>query len=404
MSEKVNGELGVPRVSDVPMAAPPEPEPASTKRASRLRWEAFRPTPRFRKQLVRSSIVALGFVALMFGLTFAFGLSVLQAMIAGLIVASILIVAAIGLSLVYGIRGFPNFAYGDLMTLGAYAALSINLLADFLVGAVVAFFVLAAVGVFLELVIFRRLEGRGPVAPLVASVGVGLIIQNGIRTVATTSQWNFNVPAIQNIPIIPGLGIHPVRGIATLVIGLLFVASVHFLLTYTNLGKSMRATADNLELAKATGIDTARVRYATWAVSCAFASTAGVLLGLGTVISPTMGFDIILLIFAAVIIGGIGSPYGAMLGGLVVGLSQELSVPFLFWLGRDDVIGLEHAGAYKIAIPFIIMILVLLVRPWGIAGRPPAFAPRVFFIERLSRSLARRQGAADRSEPDAGEV
>src|SRR5437667_11501885 len=120
----------------------------------------------------------------------------------------------------------------------------------------------------------------------------------------------------------PGLGVTPTRHILTPAIGLLFVVSAHILLRYTNLGKAMRATADNLELAKATGIDTKRVTYAAWVVSCSFASTAGVLLGLGTAVTPTMGFDVILLIFAAVIVGGIGSPYGAMLGGLLVGLCQ----------------------------------------------------------------------------------
>jgi hypothetical protein len=91
-----------------------------------------------------------------------------------------------------------------------------------------------------------------------------------------------------------------------------------------------------------------------------------------------------------------------MLGGLVVGLSQEMSVPLLFWLGRPEVLGLQHAGAYKVAIPFLIMIGVLLFRPWGIAGRPPAFVSRVFFVERVSRALARRRAAADHADGDVG--
>src|SRR2546426_3869584 len=166
--------------------------------------------------------------------------------------------------------------------------------------AIVPFRALAAAAVLRDVVIFSRLEGRGPVPPIVASVGVGLIIQNGIRTVAGTAEWIYPVPAAQNIVIVPGLGIHPVTGILTLLVGLAFVISAHVLLKYTNLGKAMRATADNLELAKATGIDTKRVTYAAWVVSCWLASTAGVLLGLGTAVTPTMGFDVILLIFAAV--------------------------------------------------------------------------------------------------------
>src|SRR3989475_10950298 len=216
-----------------------------------------------------------------------------------------------------------------------------------------------------------------------------------------TQERLYLVPASQDIVLIPGVGLHPVRGVLTLVVGLTLVFSAHVLLKYTNLGKAMRATADNLELAKATGIDTKRVTYAAWVVSCSFASTAGVLLGLGTALNPTMGFDIILLIFAAVIVGGIGSPYGAMLGGLLVGLSQEMSVPFLLWLERPDVIGLQFGSAYKVAIPFIILIIVLIFRPWGIAGRRPAFARRSYFIERVTRALGGERGAIDASVGEA---
>src|SRR5437867_1522500 len=290
------------------------------------RWAALRPTARFRRQLVQASIGVVIAVAVISALTFVFGIIILQYAMGGLVVSSIVIVAA---------------------------------------------------------------------------VGVGLIIQNGIRSVAGTAEWIYPVPAAQNIVIVPGLGIHPVTGILTLLVGLAFVISAHVLLKYTNLGKAMRATADNLELAKATGIDTKRVTYAAWVVSCSFASTAGVLLGLGTAVTPTMGFDVILLIFAAVIVGGIGSPYGAMLGGLLVGLSQEMSVPFLVWLERPDVIGLQFGSAYKVAIPFIILIIVLIFRPWGIAGRRPAFARRSFFIERITRVIGGERGAIETSAGEA---
>src|SRR3989454_4718737 len=367
------------------------------------RWAALRPTARFRRQLVQASIGLVIAVAVISALTFVFGIIILQYAMGGLVVSSIVIVAAIGLTVLYGIRGFANFAYGDLMTLGAYLALMLSLNGLSLIwGAIVSFLVLAIVGILLEVVIFSRLEGRGPVPPIVASVGVGLIIQNGIRSVAGTAEWIYPVPAAQNIVIVPGLGIHPVTGILTLLVGLAFVIAAHILLKYTNLGKSMRATADNLELAKATGIDTKRVTYAAWAISCGFASTAGVLLGLSGVLSPVMGFNVLLLIFAAVIVGGIGSPYGAVLGGLVIGLSQEMSVPLLIWLGQPSVIGLEHSTAYKVAIPFIIMIGVLILRPWGIAGRPPAFARRVFFVERITQAFSRRPARPKQVEGEEG--
>src|SRR5881296_1151466 len=400
MLQKVNGVPDLPRMSDRTMAQVSGSQPSRPNRR-RPRWAALRPTPRFRRQLIQAGVVAVIAVAVVAALTFVFGIIILQYAMGGLVVSSIVIVAAIGLTVLYGIRGFANFAYGDLMTLGAYLALLLSLNGLTLVwGAIVSFLVLAIVGILLELVIFSRLEGRGPVPPIVASVGVGLIIQNGIRSIAGTAEWLYPVPASQDIVIVPGLGIHPVRGILTLVIGVTFVLSAHILLKYTNLGKAMRATADNLELAKATGIDTKRVTYAAWVVSCSFGSTAGILLGLGTAVTPTMGFDVILLIFAAVIVGGIGSPYGAMLGGLLVGLSQEMSVPFLLWLERPDVIGLQFGTAYKVAIPFIILFVVLIFRPWGIAGRRPAFARRSYFIEQIARLLGERR----RSETPTGEA
>jgi branched-chain amino acid transport system permease protein len=382
------------------VTSPSEPS-LGDRRRSRL--SAFRPTPRFRAQLLQALILAAIFVGSIGTLSLVFGVTILQYALGGMVISSIVIVAAIGLTVLYGIRGFANFAYGDIMTLGAYVAL---LLAfggvSMILGAIVTFLALAMFGIFLELVIFSRLEGRGPVPPIVASVGVGLIIQNGIRAIAGTQKWLYPVPPFQDIMIAPGLGIHPIRGILTLGVGLSLVLSAHVLLKYTNLGKAMRATADNLELAKATGIDTKRVTYAAWAVSCSFASVAGVLLGLGSAISPTMGFESLLLIFAAVIVGGIGSPYGAMLGGLLVGLSQEMSVPLLVWLQRPDVIGLQFGTAYKVAVPFIILILVLIFRPWGIAGRKPAFARRAFVVERITRAFRERLATTDGKAAEKG--
>jgi branched-chain amino acid transport system permease protein/neutral amino acid transport system permease protein len=388
------------------MAQTPDPErPVEKLTEARLGilWRLFHPTARFRRQLLRSLLVVAIFVAFNGLLAVLFGITILNYTIAGLSVSSIVIVAAIGLTLIYGIRGFANFAHGDIMTLGAYVALLVNLNGISLIwGAIVSFLVLALAGILLEVIVFSRLEGRGPVAPIVASVGVALIIQNGIRTIATTRPWYYPVAASQEIPIVPGLGVHPIRHILTPAVGLLFVISAYLLLTYTNLGKAMRATADNLELAKATGIDTKRVTYATWAVSCSFASTAGVLLGLAGLLLPEMGFNVLLLIFAAVIVGGIGSPWGAVLGGLVIGLSQEMSAPVFAWLGQPEVIGLVNASAYKVAIPFVVMIAVLILRPWGIAGRPPAFAGRVFFVEKLAKALGRRPKTTGPLEEKSG--
>src|SRR5437879_11789250 len=133
---------------------------------ARSPWPALRPTARLRRQLVQASIFALILVAVIGGLSFVFGIIVLQYAMGGLVVSSIVIVAAIGLTVLYGIRGFANFAYGDLMTLGAYLALLLSLNGLSLIwGAIVSFLVLAVVGVLLAVVLFARLEGRGPVPP-----------------------------------------------------------------------------------------------------------------------------------------------------------------------------------------------------------------------------------------------
>jgi len=375
------------------MADPSATESSVVTGRRALRWRPFHLTAALRKRILRGLIVVVAFVAFVGGLTAAFGINILQYTLYGFRTSAIVIVAAIGLTLIYGIRGFANFAYGDLMTLGAYVALFVNVNAQLSIvwGAITSFFVLVLVGILLEILIFSRLEGRGPVAPIVASVGVGLIIQNGIYVVAEAQPRLFLVSLGQEVTIVPGLGFSWLRDGLTLAVGFSFMLFIHALLTYTNLGKAMRATADNLELAKATGIDTKRVTYATWALSCGFASTAGVLLGLISDVQPLRGVTSLLLIFAAVIVGGIGSAYGAMLGGLVVGLSQEMVVPLLVWLGRPEVLGIPHADAYNVAVPFLILILVLLFRPSGIAGRQTAIVPRGVVTGAIARARAARR-------------
>jgi branched-subunit amino acid ABC-type transport system permease component len=375
------------------MADPPATQSSVVTGPSALRWRPFHLTAALRKRILRGLLVVVAFVAFVGGLTAAFGIGILQYTLYGFRTSAIVIVAAIGLTLIYGIRGFANFAYGDLMTLGAYVALFVNVNAQLSIvwGAITSFFVLVLVGILLEILIFSRLEGRGPVAPIVASVGVGLIIQNGIYAVAEAQPRLFSVSLGQEVTIVPGLGISWLRDGLILAVGFSFMLFIHALLTYTNLGKAMRATADNLELAKATGINTKRVTYATWALSCGFASTAGVLFGIISDVQPLRGVTSLLLIFAAVIVGGIGSAYGAMLGGLVVGLSQEMVVPLLVWLGRPEVLALPHADAYNVAVPFIILILVLLFRPSGIAGRQTAIVPRGVVTGAIARARAARR-------------
>lgn len=295
--------------------------------------------------------------------------NLVQALVSGIVVGSIYVLGATGLSLIYGIKKFANFAHGDLLTLGAYMAFSMNvgLGLHLFFGFLTAMVTLALVGILLELLIFRRLEGKGVVAPLIASVGVFIIIQNAILSVFEQSPKSYNVLVFRDWSF--GIfQINPIKGVATLAVAVAATAALHFMLSRTTLGKSMRATSDNPELARASGIHTGNVALWTWVVAGLLAGLSGALLGLAIDVRPLLGFNILLFLFAAVIIGGIGSPYGAMVGGFLVGVIQELSGIVLDWLARPDVVALDAAAAYRPMAAFLIMVVVLLVKPEGLMG------------------------------------
>jgi branched-chain amino acid transport system permease protein len=152
-----------------------------------------------------------------------------------------------------------------------------------------------------------------------------------------------------------------VHDVAIVISAVVLVTGLHVLLQYTDLGRKMRAMADNPDLARVSGIRTGRIRLWTWLIGAGLAGAGGGFLGLYSQLSPRMGFNILLVVFAAVILGGIGSVYGAMLGGLLIGMIDQMT-PLL-----GDV-GIPIGTEYSYAIAFVIMVAVLLVRPNGIAG------------------------------------
>jgi branched-subunit amino acid ABC-type transport system permease component len=272
------------------------------------------------------------------------GISVLQFLITGFVVGSIYVLGATGLTLIFGIRKFANFAHGDMMSFGAYMAFLVNALwmLDILWGVVFAIAMTAILGIVMELLVFRKLATRGPVSALVASIGITIFLQNFLNFWFGTSINQYNIPLPQNVTLlaidgVTVLYINPLRGVATLVVGTVLIVFLHVLLRFTTIGKAMRATADNPDLARATGIKVRRVVLFTWATSGAFAGIAGVLLGIFVDVRPGIGFSVLLFVFAAVIVGGLGSPYGAMLGGFIVGIALEMSAAFLILFARADV-------------------------------------------------------------------
>jgi branched-subunit amino acid ABC-type transport system permease component len=280
-----------------------------------------------------------------------------QFFVNGVIVGSTIALAAIGLTLIFGILDFINFAHGEYLTLGAYAAFVVNVSfgVPFVVAAVVAIPVTVAVALAIDRVVFYplRRQGVGGLALLITSVGLSMILRNGIETVWGSDNLRYSVAGGEAMSVM-GVRITFVQ-IAIVVVSLVLMVAVHLLLTRTVLGISMRATASNRSLALSSGVNAERIVSWTWIIGAGLTAIAGVLIGLNTVVRPSMGFELLLVMFAAVILGGIGDPYGAMLGGLAIGIAQEVSVAFI-------------SSAYKPAVAFTIMVVLLLWKPEGLRG------------------------------------
>ncbi|WP_331233567.1 branched-chain amino acid ABC transporter permease [Natronorarus salvus] len=284
----------------------------------------------------------------------------LQLVADGVIFSCIIVLGAIGLSLVYNIANFPNFAHGDLMAVGAFGAITANTVLGlpFVVAAIVGIGVGAAVGVATERVVFEPLD-VGPLELLIASIGVALCYRAVLITGFGSDPRSYDVGGRGRVEVLheaTGIAASP-RSIAIVASTVVLVLSLHLLLQYTSLGRKMRATADDPDLARVSGIRTRTVTTAMWVIGGGLAAAGGVFLGLDTIVRPQMGFDILLVLFAAVILGGIGSVYGAMLGGFAIGMAHELT-PLVPGIGTE----------YKAAVAFVIMILILLFRPSGIMG------------------------------------
>ncbi len=286
----------------------------------------------------------------------------------GIVLGVTLALGAIGLTLTYNILRFANFAHGEFLTFGAYFALIfVSFLAGgqtlgpltfgwgFLVAIACAVVLTALLALVVDWLLFRPLRKSDvAVALVIASFGASLMLRNVVVFFwGSQPEYYTRTIAIAR-EIVPGVRVSANEIFAVVLTALLMLA-LHLFLSRTALGKQMRAVSDNPALAQVTGIDVRRVVRWTWIIGGGLASVAGVMFGLTVQIAPEMGFNLILPMFAAAILGGIGSIYGAVLGGLIIGLAESLSVPL---------IGAE----YKPAVAFALMFLILLVYPKGILG------------------------------------
>jgi branched-subunit amino acid ABC-type transport system permease component len=279
----------------------------------------------------------------------------------GIILGSIYALGAIGISMTFGILRFANFAHGETMTLGAYFAFTLVQLTGWHPLAVLplAMILTAVVALGVDRVFYKPFRAAPAIMVVIASFGMMLMIRSVIQF-SWGVQLKSVVQGIQRPYILfDALRISPKH---MLIVGsaLVLMLAVHLLLSRTKIGKAMRAMADSPELARLTGIDTEMVIRATWVVGASLAAAAGVFLAIDTHVETMMGFKLLLPVFAAAILGGIGRPYGAMAGGLIIGIAEELSS--YAWIGDGPLL----APGYKAGVAFAIMVAMLIWRPSGL--------------------------------------
>ena len=282
----------------------------------------------------------------------------LQRLAAGLNFGLLIALAAIGITLIFGTTGLNNFAHGEMVTFGAIVAwiFAVLLGLNIFVAMVIALVLGGVFGYLNDWLLWKPLRRKGVKLVQAMIVSIGLAI-------ALRYFYLFNIGGdtkTMNVGLSDAVVLGPIRittgSLISMVISIVVLLLVGLFLTRTRIGKATRAVSDNPSLASASGIDVDRIIRIVWVLAGALAALAGVLLALYRQVSWDMGFQVLLLMFAAVTLGGLGSAYGALVGSLVVGLFVELSTLFI-------------PADLKYAAALVVLIVVLLVRPQGILGR-----------------------------------
>ena len=282
--------------------------------------------------------------------------SFLNLLINGLIEGLVVALPALAMTLVMGVNRFPNAATGDFMTAGAYVAVAAQTagLSSLTLATVAGALATAVIAALSYQLIFRKLARQAMIASLLAAIGLGFFVRSIISFFAGHDQRTFSLPIVRAWNF-DGVRILPSDlAIAAAALGCLLLV---FLLLYrTSFGRQLRAVSDNADLARASGIRARWLMIGLWLLVGALCAVGGVLLGMKTVVQPDLGWDHLIPAFAAMVLGGIGSPVGAVVGALLMTVAQELSVPLL-------------GASYKLVLSFGVLALVLLIRPGGLFGR-----------------------------------
>jgi branched-subunit amino acid ABC-type transport system permease component len=277
----------------------------------------------------------------------------------GFVSAAVLALAAVGFTLQFAVTNILNLAYAAVMTVSMYAAYAVNNAGvSVWIAALAAIAAGAVLSVLLNTFVYTPFQRRGssPIAMVIVSLGMTLILEFGTQALAGATNLSYNMSQGTTVK----LGSIELTAVQLAIIGLSIVVMVlvHGLIRYTKLGKAMRATAANPSLARNCGIRTGRVVMMTWLTSGALCGLAGVTFAMNSGTFGATSTDLFLvLILAAVFLGGPGQPYGAMLGALVIGLATEVSAAII-------------VSDYKDVIAFVILLAMLAVRPTGLLGAP----------------------------------
>lgn len=292
-----------------------------------------------------------------------------QAVADGFLTGAIIALGAIGVSLSLQILRFANFSHAELLTWGAYLALTFTLFAtagaplgplsfgwQLIVAVLLAGVGTALLAVVVDAIVFARLRRRGahPLTMVFASFGLALILRNLVLLLWGPDAHYYTTELQIAVEVFPNVRMLPDQ-IFVLALALVLVTALHLFLRRSRLGMAMRAMAESPALARICGVEIGRVIRWTWIASGALAAAAGVFSGLTVQLRPEMGFNLLLSIFTGAILGGAGSLFGAVVGGLAVGLAENLSV-------------LVIPAGYKAATPFLLLLLVLFFRPQGLFG------------------------------------
>jgi branched-chain amino acid transport system permease protein/neutral amino acid transport system permease protein len=280
---------------------------------------------------------------------------VLQLLVNGLVAGTILAVPAIGFTAIYAVLRFPNFAVSSHATVGAYAGWVVNAGLGWpaLPAVLTAFVVAGLVGVASDALVLKPLRSRGGLTAAIAAVALTIALENVLRFAFGNDLRGYDLP-IRRDWVVAGLRIGP-QQVLNLALAVAIMAAVFLFLAFTRAGKAMRAVADNPMLAGLKGIDADTVARLVSLVGMGLAGAGGVLLGLDTSIDPLTGFRAILSVFAAAVVGGLGSIPGAVVGALTVGVGEELSLLVL-------------DPSYRTAVGFAAILVVLTLRPRGLLG------------------------------------